>query len=91
VRSVPIVRCLSRELCPPLYMPGGKGPSWLQCRSPSSDYMIVILLELHGRNPSQTRSSPFLTGTRGTIYRQAPEHCMVKLWKPLLVPSGLAE
>ena len=25
------------------------------------------------------------------LYRQAPEHFMVELWKPRLIPSGLAE
>ena len=32
-----------------------------------------------------------LRGIPWVPYRQAPEHFMVELWKPRLVPSGLAE
>jgi len=34
---------------------------------------------------------PSLWGIRWVPYRQAPEHFMVELWNPHLVPSGLAE
>ena len=34
---------------------------------------------------------PSLWGIPWVPYRQAPEHFMVELWKPHLVPSGLAE
>jgi hypothetical protein len=37
-------RSRSRELCPPLYSPGGKSPSRLQCR---------VLVELHVSSPSR--------------------------------------
>ena len=32
-----------------------------------------------------------LRGIPWVPHRQAPEHFMVELWKPRLVPSGLAE
>ena len=34
---------------------------------------------------------PSLRGIPWVPHRQAPEHFMVELWKPRLVPSGLAE
>ena len=34
---------------------------------------------------------PSLWGIPWVPHRQAPEHFMVELWKPHLVPSGLAE
>jgi hypothetical protein len=60
-----------------------------QHRSPS--YMIAMLLELHGRNPSRTRSSPFLTGYSGYYVSTSPRALYGWSWKPLLVPLGLAE
>ena len=34
---------------------------------------------------------PSLRGNPWVPHRQAPEHFMVELWKPRLVPSGLVE
>ena len=44
-----------------------------------------------GRNLVRLDLLPSLRGILWVPHRQAPEHFMVELWKPLLVPSDLAE